>query len=342
MATHREMPYRRGVRAKKSVLCLLACMCLLGPLVCVLASGCEVGRTEAKSPTTDDGARVKERTVSIELLRTSERVLTTDPSGMVSYQPVLALGGVEICVVKRRNAFALLQPFQALGPAICATNVAGKPVRLAGVPADSDLLVTYVKQGYRTVLSTFRTDEFDVALPTWGDNSMYFTPLLRSDASLPVESQPQAQAGDGLLAIWVDVVGDYGTGNAGVLFGSEGDPGTAQGEDVKVVIEDTHAVQMASLQTRRDRPLFVSLPPGPYRLRFTHPIMELTPSGVQEQFMTLGLPTDNPSDIEVSVTQGFVTLASVDGFCPLPADPAVGFSDLATCTLQAAPDAGAP
>lgn len=311
-------------------------------LVSVLTANCDAGGSAGSNHTSDAGARTKPRTVSFQLLRTGERALTTDASGAVSYAPVKSLGGVEVCVSKRRSAFALLQPFEPLTPPICVTDAPGKPVRLQGVPANSDLLVTHTKAGYRPLLTTFRTDEFNVAIPAWADNAMYFTPLLRNEASLPVEAAPPAKAADGLLAIWVDAIGDYGTGPAGALFGSEGDPGTAQADKVNVTITDANAKSIVSLRTRRDRPLFVSLPAGSYRLHFTHPLMELAPAGIQEQFMTLGLPMDTPNDIEVVVAGDHLTLASIDGFCPLPVNPRRGFTDIASCTIEADADAGAP
>ena len=49
--------------------------------------------------------------------------------------------------------------------------------------------------------------------------------------------------------------------------------------------------------------------------------------------MITGLPTERFDTIEVPVRAGHLTLAMVDGFCPLPADPTRPFEDLATCTL---------
>ncbi|HEX7481049.1 MAG TPA: hypothetical protein VF331_24815, partial [Polyangiales bacterium] len=73
-----------------------------------------------------------------------------------------------------------------------------------------------------------------------------------------------------------------------------------------------------------------------------HPIMELLPFGVLEQFTIAGLPTDAKDTVEVAVMRGDLALATMDGYCPLPNNPAQQFKDLATCTLQDGADAGTP
>jgi hypothetical protein len=90
----------------------------------------------------------------------------------------------------------------------------------------------------------------------------------------------------------------------------------------------------------------VSLPEASYRIEFTHPIFELIPTGVLEQYMFGGLPTETFNAIEVPVLRGHITLSLFDGYCPLPTRPGQTFTDLATCALgestPAAVDAGSP
>ena len=305
-------------------------------------SACGGASASKRLATSDAGPHTSERTVSIEVLRVGERSLETDEGAGIYYPKVTPLGGVEICVVKQRAAFASFQSFEALRPKICRTNVANETVRLSGVPANSDLLMTYTKQGFRPVMTTFRTDEFDVAVPTWADNSTYFIPLVREDAALPVESTPTAQTAQGLVAIWVTATGEYGTGDGTAVFNADEDPGAAQADGVEVQVDDAAGHSITTLRTLRDRPLFISLPQSSYALRFTHPVMELVPTGVQEQYMIGGLPTDVENTIEVPIEPPFLSLATVDGFCPLPPDDSQPFRDLATCTLSDIRDAGMP
>ena len=70
--------------------------------------------------------------------------------------------------------------------------------------------------------------------------------------------------------------------------------------------------------------------------------MELVPFGVQEQAMTAGLPVEHMNEIEIAVERGHLTLAMVDGYCPVPANEDAVFDDLSTCTLSLDPDAGMP
>lgn len=311
-----------------------------------LALGCDPGADDddagpdaSASASVGAGTRTLERTVRIGLLRVAERTLQREPDGSVTYPDAIPLGDVEVCVAERRDAYAIMAPFTALDEPNCKLNAPDETVFLEDVQANSDLIVTFTKADYEPVITTFRTDEHDVAVPFWADNMAYFVPLVREHAADPfIEPEPAGEDGDGLLAIWVLVNGDWGHGESGRLFGSEDDPGVAQAEDVRVEISDEGGRQVAELSTRRDRPLFVRLPEGAYALRFSHPLMEVVPFGVQEQFMITGLPTSVYDTVEVPVRAGRLTLAAVETYCPLPTDARV-FEDLATCTLEpAAPD----
>jgi hypothetical protein len=312
-------------------------------LLLAFVTGCHGADAGTADRSPDAGARIKERTVRIELLRVVERVLKTQADGAVTYPEATPLGGVEVCITERRAAFAVLKPFEALDPKLCTTNTAGEPVRLANVPANSDLLITYEKAGYRTVVSTFRTDEYDIASPSWADNDTYFTPLLRLDAAPLLSATGLNEGTDGLIAVWAGANGQYGIGASGTAqLIAESDKGVTQSDGVHVKISAADGGHVTELDTRRDRPLFLWLPEGSYTLQFTHPIMELLPFGVLEQFTIAGLPTDAKDTVEVAVMRGDLTLATMDGYCPLPNNPAQQFKDLATCTLEASVDAGTP
>lgn len=296
-------------------------------------SGCfEIdGRPPAEQPMA--GSRL--RTVDIELVRTAERRMVLDADGLASYPASEPLGGVEICVVEQRPAFDSFGAFEQLDFPLCAISEPDETTRVRGLPADADLLLTYVKPGYRSVLTTFRTDDHDVDVPSWANNATYFMPMLREDDELPVEPEAEPLGAHGLVAVWVEAVGEYTVGDGVAQLNAEADHGVAPAEGVTVTIEDADANDVQALSTRRDRPHFLSLRSGEsYRARFQHPALELVPLGVQEQFMITGLPTARLDAIEVPVRAGYLTLAMVDGFCPLPSDPERGFADLATCTLE--------
>jgi hypothetical protein len=298
----------------------------------VAASGCL--EIEGRAPAEQPLAGERTRTVDIELLRTAERRFALDADGVASYAAPKPLGGVEICVVAQRAAFHSFEPFEELDEPLCETNQAEATTRLPGLPADSDLLISYARSGFRSVLTTFRTDDHDVAVPSWADNATYFVPMLRADDELPIDAEPEPLGAHGLVAVWVEAVGEYGVGEGVPQLHAGADPGVAPAEGVQVTIEHEPGAILDQHTTRRDRPRFLSLRSGlSFRARFEHPALEIVPVGVQEQFMIMGLPTDRFDLIEVPVRAGHLSLALVDGFCPLPPDPGQPFEDLATCRL---------
>jgi hypothetical protein len=303
--------------------------------------GCDPPSDGGTQADASAGARqVPERTVRIGLLRVAEHGLLRARDGSVGYGDPIPLAGVEVCVAERRDAYASFEPFEPLARPICAISVAGETVHLETVPANSDLVITYRKEGYQPLTTTFRTDEHDVAVATWTDNDEYFVPMLPEDAAEPwIEPEPARDAVDGLLAIWVMVTGEWTEGYSEPSFGSDEDPGVGQAEGVRAQVEDAGRSPVVELQTRRDRPLFVSVPAGEYAVKFAHDIGAVVPFGVQELQMFSGLPTASPDTIEVPVRQGALGLAGLELYCPLPSDSRA-FADLATCTLEAA-DAGA-
>lgn len=309
-------------------------------LVMSLGLGCRADTV----PDVDGGAagatsvtrRVKQRTVSIELLQTVERVLEQTADGSFQYGTRVPIGGVEVCVAMRRPAFASFEPFERIEPPeICTTSVEGEAMRLEGVPSDSDLIITYTKDGYMPEAGTFRTDEHDVALPFWSDGPVYYTPLVREHAVEPwLEPAPPDASGEGVMAAWAQAVGDWEVGYGREQLVADEVPGVAPAADVVIRIETPDGHLLSETLSLRDRPRFVSLPADLYRVRFTHPVLEVVPTGVQEQFLTTGLPTDDFETIEVPVLAGHLSLALVDAYCPLPSDMSRQFTDLATCTLS--------
>ena len=306
-----------------------------------LVFGC---RTETRGE--DGGAadatrtmrRVKERTVSIELLQTVERVLERSADGSFQYGTRRPIGGVKACVAMHRAAFASFELFERLEPEKCTTSVEGEAIRLEGVPSNADLIITYTKDGYMPEAGTFRTDEYDVALPFWSDAAVYFTPLVRERALEPWLEAPPRDASDGVMAAWAQAVGDWEVGYGREQFVADVVPGVAPAADAVIRIETPDRDLLTKTLSLRDRPRFVALPAGLYRVSFEHPVLEVVPMGVQEQFLTTGLPTDDFETIEVPVLAGHLSLALVDAYCPLPSDMARPFSDLATCTLAPSTD----
>jgi hypothetical protein len=313
----------------------------IAALCACTALGCDDGRQTVAADGDAGVRRVKERTVRIGLLRVGERELELGPDGTVTYPEVIHLGGVEVCIARQRSAFDSFGPFTELEPpGLCVTSMATENTQHEGVPANSDLIITYTKRGYEPVTTTFRTDEHDVAVPGWAENLAYFVPLLAEGSADPwIEDEPAGDDSDGMLAIWVVANGEWGSGHGVPVFGADADPGVDQGRGVRVEISDADGLPVADLETLDDRPLFVRVPEGSYRLRFSHRIGEVVPVGVQEQFMITGLPTDAYDTIEVPVLAGRLALAALEMYCPLPRDDRP-FEDVSTCTLAQAENQG--
>jgi hypothetical protein len=319
-----------SLRGWSAVLLLVSLSCGDGVDATRDAGAIRAGADSATTP-----RRVKPRTVSIELFRTTERALEQGDDGSVHFGALTDLAGVEVCAATQRAAFASFQPFIDMDPQRCTTSTQGETVLLSGVPANADLIITLTKDGYRPGAMTFRTDDNDVAAPAWGITSA----LSRADAMQPwLEPEPTPANGDGILFILASAVW------AGAAF----QPGEAQlglvnvtpAEGVTVEIADAEGRAIRQLSTLRERPLSVSLPAGSYALRFSHPRMNVRPVGATAQYLIAGLSTDELDTIEVPVLAEHAITAAVDALCHAPLwDQNV--EDLATCTLAPLADAGA-
>jgi len=125
-------------------------------------------------------------------------------------------------------------------------------------------------------------------------------------------------------------------------FGGSPVNGVAPAEDVLVEIEDADDRPVAQLMSRRDRPLWVSLPAGLYRFRFSPPRFRFEAVGATDRFQLAGLSTDAQATIEVPVLAGRYAWAVVNGWCDVPNGHGVQVQDLPTCTLTEPSDAGMP
>jgi hypothetical protein len=277
----------------------------------------------------DAATRVKERLVTIELLKTAERVLEMGADGELVYGPLIDIGGVEVCVVQRRAAFASFTPFADMERPICETSVEGEKVTLNGLPANSDLIITTNKAGYMPGSATFRTDEFDVDVPTmWGPTAV--TAMVREGALEPwLEPGASADGPEGIAVVLANVVWIPVWIPAGFT--------DAEGVTVEIEREGR---PVTALSTLRERWRFVPLPAALYSMRFSHPRMNARPFGVEEQYLVFGLGTDREDTIELPVLAGHFTAGVGQMFCAAR-DWNQTVEDLATCTLSPA-DAGSP
>ena len=94
------------------------------------------------------------------------------------------------------------------------------------------------------------------------------------------------------------------------------------------------------LSTKADRPAFLALPEGLYRVSVTQPgAFGCQAVGADNHFLPWGLPADGPGVLELPVLADHFALSGTNCWCvPLRANQSL--VDLATCTFE--PSAGAP
>lgn len=297
----------------------------------LLLLGCGEDGTAVRDAEVSEPRRSKARTVTVELFRTTAREVEQAADGSFQERALTDLGGVEVCAIKQRRAFASFQSFVDLDPQPCATSAEGETVLLSNLPTNADLVIAFRKDGYAPSTMTFRTDDNDVAAPAWGSLS---NPLLREGALTPwLESEPRPAAGDGIVgigasAIWAGAALPPATtprGGAGIV-------NVTPSEGVRVEIEDAEGRAVREVSTLRERSVWVSLPEGSYAFRFSHPRMNMRAAGVTAQYLIAGLSTDVLDTIEVPVLADHNAGAVLDALCHAPRWNG-RLEDLATCTL---------
>jgi hypothetical protein len=281
--------------------------------------------------------RMKERTVRLELGKVAHRELLEGDGGTLVYGEVTYLAGAEVCVISRRDAFRAFEPFEALDPPICVTSADDESLWLEPVPANSDILITATKPGYEPALRPHRTDDRDVPLPAWAVKLML--PLLAPEEAAPwiEEPQPAATGESGRLMLDASMFGNADAAPA-TNFWFPAPLHIARTNDVRFSIEAVGGGEPIELTSLADRPRFLALPAGTYRLQFTHDRARCQPSGVSWG-LGFSLFTDELHTVEVRILAGHATGFSVDCYC-VDEVRNEQIADLGTCTLVDAGTAG--
>jgi hypothetical protein len=116
--------------------------------------------------------------------------------------------------------------------------------------------------------------------------------------------------------------------------------GVVPAEGALLQIETAAGLPVVSVTTQRERPSFVALPAGVYRVRYSHPAAPCEPAVFRFGIFPEGLPTEAADVLELPVLANHTTQLGMDCFCVASA-PAGSVLDLATCTIAPA-DAGVP
>lgn len=302
------------------------------------------------SPGTADAAmRVKVRTVTIEVPEVVHREIVEGLDGSFGYGAVTPIGGADVCVKLRRDAFKSFEPFEEIAPEdpICATSVEGEFVQLEGVPANSDLVLTIEKEGYVPRTQTARTDDRNLLIGSWTQGAVVTALLVDGEADPWLEGAA-ASAGTASTVVLEVPMSWHGPT---LLPGAEqlevpvGLLSVVPAKGARIAIEEPDGRVLMEVTTLGERPSFVELPganpAASYGLRFSHPAARCEPLIFRQGWFPNALPTGSADLVEIPVLPGHAAGGSViDCFC-VPDAPDEIPTDLATCTFGGA-DAGTP
>jgi hypothetical protein len=294
-------------------------------------SGHNKGDAAAAATSPDAGKRVKPRLVGIDLNPIAGREVTTGPDGEPVFGPVQPLDGAKICVVQRRDAFQVFQPFEKVEPPICGTSVAGQNVHVSDAPANSDLVLTIEHEGYRGLVVTARTGDNDTPA---GWPQFFSVILLRPGALAPwIEGGSPGASDEATVLVGA---GSWWTGPGvakpnvlagGDVFFSEGADGFAVAPGLHAVIEPTGG-GMTIETTTISRFRVFSLPLGSARVQIgtDNPHLGCSPTPYA------GLSTADTDSLEVPVLSGHEHWAGM--LCSCGGDSANDeLLDLPTCKI---------
>lgn len=288
----------------------------------------------------------KPGTVSIEVPVVVHRSVEQGPDGDFEWGETEPIDDAETCVIERRDAYAIFEPYEPLDDPICVTTPAGGTPRLSGIPANSDLTITVSKDGYFPVAYTLRVEASDTLLDP--DLSAYRTVLFdrdQADLFMPTpEADGEEQRDDderGRLAIEVSMLP--------VVPGDPGSIPSVPGDQEQAFADvPTNFFRLAkdadlSLKLEQDGPtlqfdfegnqLMLDVVAGTYRVLATHPRAPCEPLGTPFAYTLWGLGTDTFSELEVRVLPGHVSVLLPLCLC-IPATTSHVYVDAPTCTFE--------
>jgi hypothetical protein len=282
----------------------------------------------------DAAVRVKERLVAIELPPVARRTVRPGPDGEFVYGEFELLDGATSCIVRRRKAFATFQPFEELAPAdqICKTTGAGDVVRLEGVPASSDLVISVTKDGFLPASLTFRVETLDVAVPPYFGSVR--TPLFEPGQTDPwlEPSTGEGETGTAMLSATMVVYSANEGANEGIGYdGIVPTWATTEGAHLTLTLEGATNATPIELDTLAERPLFLELPAGSYRVHATHPRARCEPVA-GGGYTPWGLLADGPNEHELPVLEGHAADLHLACWCFPKADQVL--LDFPSCTVE--------
>ncbi len=290
--------------------------------------------------------RVKPRLVTIELPMVMHRSVELGEDGLYDWGPLEPLDEVTTCVIERRGAYAIFEPYEPLDEPICTTTGERENAVLS-VPPNSDLTITISKQGYLPAAVTQRVETEDIL--AGAPSEQVAVNVLFEPEQAELFSTPNGTGSDndssGFLTVEYAMypVGFDGPGSSGQLMGSVSAfwMKVAQGGQLALSTEPAGTSWEAEMPRTQ---LLLDVPTGIYRAQADHSRANCEPLGIPIESTYWGLTTDAPGQIELRVLPGHVTSMFALCLCFAPSPDAVSL-DAPSCTFeipQPAADAGAP
>jgi hypothetical protein len=315
-------------------------------VLALVAVGCarSEGIDDVDASARETGPGVKPYYVKIEVLPVATREVSRTEDGQLLWGELMPLEGADVCVKYIRPAFASFTPFEALREPRCAKSVGVEPVVIGGVPSNSDLIVTIAKDGYMPIAQTARTSERDHVRPdgwypirTVARRTGVFDPWLEGELT------PEAGLGEffALMGDWNSHAhprvpgGDqpFSQPLQGFAFARDG---TLRVEQASPQVERgaiaAPAVEPFDLEMLAERPRYVPLPSGIYRVTAEHPRAHCRASGVEASYVVTGFWTAEPNVLEMPLLAGY-TSGSIH-LCDCPFGPGDVLADLSSCTID--------
>jgi hypothetical protein len=306
----------------------------------LLGCGDGVGSTsDAGTHAANKTRHVKLRTVRVELLRVAERMISKGPNGELVWGTLTDLEDVKVCLWKKRPLLGRFEDFVDVDGPCDTSGPDGRVPPFEGLPANSELIFRWTKEGFEPLATHFVTYEQNFVPPTLLSGAR--VAMLRVGAADPwLEPLGAPGDGDGVAAVHAMIGGL--TGGKPIVTGLQLGVGpitgvtTAEGIEVTLVPERGGATGSV-VKTRKDRPSWLVLPEGEYKVTFNHPPASCWWFAEQILMPASGYPTDETGVVRVPVFAGHSVTLAADCTCD-PAHELGTPTDVASCSF--APDAG--
>jgi hypothetical protein len=281
--------------------------------------------------------------VAMELPPVVGRSVEVRQDGSVVWGEVEPLDEVTSCIIERRDAYAVFQPYEPLDEPLCVTTAAQEFAYFDQVPENSDLTLTLSKPGYLPQVLSQRVETWDVTVHSDVRNFLVLVLLEEQQAQLlgprsssdlddglgePDTTNEAIPSDDrGLLMVqgWMSLLAAFPPATES-LFSSFRDPGVYPVEKSALTVSalrgdggpddgDPPAFERTAELELDGAPLLMDVPATTYRTHLDHPRSACEPMGLPYALFFSGLGTGMAGELEARVLPGHVTGANYVCLC---------------------------